>query len=145
MTNHLALPVVLVVAGLALAGCGGSASTSGATGSVAGTSATLTTSSTFKGRVDDMRSRLQRGLQQVENGNVAGAATVLATCTGTVTSQLGSRASGATQQQAVSQLRLACKDASNAVSKLKAGDTSGAKTLARRALTEARAAGTTAG
>lgn len=152
MTMRLALPVVAVGVALAAAGCGGSTSsksnTAGATGTVAGTVATVSTptsttaegSASFNVRFTRLRQQLMRGLKQVQHGSatskLVGAGTVLRSCSDTVTSQIGARADTPKEQQQASQLRTACNDAANAVAKLKSGDTAAAANLARTALQE---------
>ena len=150
MTIKLALPIVLGAAALAAAGCGGSAgSSSGAgTGTVAGTVATLSTSTSttasgtvsFNAKLGGIGQRLQRGLSRLENGNMAGAATVLTTCQDSVTRQLGTRASTARQQQAVSYLRTACNDVAQAQTAFSKGNSSQAQTLAKNALAQVKQA-----
>ena len=150
MKTRLTLPVVLAGAALVAAGCGGGASsgssTAGATGAVAGTVATITSSTatsaegsaSFDVRFGRVRERLTNGLEKVKSGNAAdklvGAGTVLDTCSTTVTTQLGARATTPTQQERVSRLRTACAAAGQAVAKLKAGDTAAAERLAGTAL-----------
>ena len=157
MTHHRATPLVLVALALGASGCGGSSSagsdTAGATGSVAGTVATVSTttaegSASFDVRWKQVQAQLSRGLKQLQSGNAAdkvvGAGTILTTCTDAVTNGLGSRADSADQQEAVSQLRTACHDASEAAAKAKDGDETAAERLARSALQELQAANDTA-
>lgn len=144
----LTLPIMLAAMGFAAAGCGASASSNGAggTGSVAGTVATLPTSTSttasggasFNAKLGNVRQQLKQGLNGIEHGSLTSAATVLMTCQSTVTSKLGSRASTASQQQAVSYLRTACDDVAKAEAKLRKGDTSSAKTLAKDALQQVK-------
>lgn len=141
------LPIVLAAVALAAAGCGGSASTSAGTGSVAGTVATLpatttSASASFRVQVGAVQRRLHRGLQGLEKGNLADAAMLLTTCQNGVTRQLGSRASTASQQQSVADLRTACDDIAKAEAKLRHGDVTVARSLAKDALGQvAQAAG----
>ena len=149
MTLKRATPLVLAAVAFGASGCGGGTSagsdTVGATGDVAGTVDTVSTttaegSASFDVRWDRVQTQLSRGLKQLENGDaadkVAGAGTILTTCTDSVTNGLGSRADTADQQEAVSHLRTACKDASEAAAKLKDGDESAAQRLAQTALQE---------
>jgi len=156
MMMRLTLSVVATGFALVAAGCGGSASsgsnTAGATGTVAGTAATIESptattvegSASFDVRFSRLRQQLASGLEQVKNGKAAdkivGAGTVLDTCSTTVTTQLGARASTPTEQERVSQLRTACADAGQAVAKLKGGDTAAAERLAGTALQEVQQA-----
>lgn len=151
MTIKLALPVVLVGAAFAAAGCGGSSSsgTAGGTGTVAGTVATLTTSTSttaqgsvaFNAQFGKVQRQLEQGLRQLQNGNLAGAGAVLRNCTDTVTKQLGARAQTTQQQQAVSDLRTACNDVAKASASYRSGSTSGAGKYAKQAYMEVRQAG----
>jgi hypothetical protein len=155
MIRFAAMAALVAVAALA-AGCGGSASSSreGATGTLAGTATTTTShtstsvnaSASFDARYGRLKQQLTRALRQLENGkataSIAGAATLLGSCTDSVTTQLGSRARTPKQQQAVSQLRTACADAAQALAKLRSGDTSAASSLARTTLTELEQANT---
>jgi hypothetical protein len=143
MTTKLALPVVLVGAALAAAGCGGSSSsgTSGGTGTVAGTVATLTTSTSttargsasFDARFGKVQRQLQQGLRQLEHGNMVGAGAVLRNCTDSVTKQLGARAQTTRQQQAVSDLRTACDAVAQAEHDYGKNDTAAAAKDAKHA------------
>jgi hypothetical protein len=149
--NRIGPPLLLAVLVLAAAGCGGNTSAgsdnSGATAAAGGnvnTSPAVTTaggSVSFKVDFKKAQQQLTGGLKQVEKGDVVGAATVLTACSDNVTTQLGTRAKSPSQQQSVSSLRAACTDASNAVAKLKSGDTAAATTLAKTALHEVEQAG----
>jgi type 1 fimbria pilin len=141
MTMKMAVPILLAAVGFAAAGCGGSARTSsgGGTGSVAGTVATVSTttaaaSGSFDVQFGNVRQRLQRGLRGIENGSLTSAATLLTTCQSSTTTQLGARATTTGQEQAVSYLRTACDDVAKAEAKLRGGDTSAARQLAKDAL-----------
>ena len=142
---------LLVVLVLVACGCGGNTSAgsnnAGATATAGGnvnTSPAVTTaggSVSFSVDFKKAQQRLTAALEQVEKGDVVGAATVLTTCTDTVTKELGTRAKSSAQQQSVSSLRAACTDASNAVAKLKSGQTAAAASLAKTALQEVQQAG----
>lgn len=148
--NRIGAPLLAVLA-LVVAGCGGStsagSSNAGATATAGGnvdTSPAVTTaggSVSFSVDFKKTQQQLTRGLKQVEKGDLVGAATVLTTCSDTVTGELGTRAKNSAQQQSVSSLRAACTDAANAVAKLKSGDTADATTLAKTALDEVEQAG----
>jgi hypothetical protein len=148
--NRIGAPLLVVLA-LVVAGCGGKtsagSSNAGATATAGGavnTSPAVTTaggSVSFSVDFRKTQQQLTNGLKQVEKGDLIGAATVLTTCSDAVTQQLGTRAKNSAQQQSVSSLRAACTDASNAVAKLKNGDTAAAKTLAKTALQEVEQSG----
>ena len=148
--KRIGTPLLLVLV-LAASGCGGKTSAgsnnAGATATAGGnvnTSPAVTTaggSVSFSVDFKKAQQRLTGALQQVEKGDVVGAATVLTTCSDSVTKQLGTRAKSSAQQQSVSSLRAACTDASNAVAKLKKGDTAAAASLAKTALQEVRQSG----
>ena len=148
--NRIGAPLLVVLV-LAASGCGGNTSAGsnngGATATAGGnvnTSPAVTTaggSVSFSVDFKKAQERLTAALEQVEKGDVVGAATVLTTCTDTVTKELGTRAKSSAQQQSVSSLRAACTDASNAVAKLKSGQTAAAASLAKTALQEVQQAG----
>ena len=133
---------VLAAAGLLAAGCGGSSSSSSGTaaGEVNTSQTSTIAAASFDVNLRKVQAQLSSGLKSVEKGDLIGAGTVLVDCTNTVTSDLGSRAKTAEQQQSVSQLRTACTDAANALAKLKAGDKAAAKQLAQTAANEVAAA-----
>jgi hypothetical protein len=130
-----------VAAALAAAGCGGGKSASVTTTATVSTTPSATTASgslSFDLRARRIRQQLIRGLRAIASGNATGVAigagTVLTKCTGTVTSQLGKRATTAAQQRQVSQLRTACTDIANALAKVKSGDNAAAAKLAATAV-----------
>jgi hypothetical protein len=140
------------------AGCGGSASTTSGTNASGTVTATVVTSTTrtsttahanasFNGRFSRVQQQLSAGLRQIESGKLGsvavGSNTVLSNCTNNVSNELGARARTPRQQQAVSNLRTACDDIAEAVSKLKNGDTDAASRLARTALQEVQQANAT--
>lgn len=137
--TRLAIPVLLAVV-LAATGCGSKIASVTTSTTVATTpSATNASGSlSFDLHARRIRQQLLRGLQAIANGNATGVAvgagTVLTTCTGTVTAQLGKRAATAAEQRQVSQLRTACTDVATALTKVKNGDTAAASKLARTAL-----------
>jgi environmental stress-induced protein Ves len=141
--TRIAAPLLIILA-LVVAGCGGSGTASGTVNTSPATTA-ASGSASFDVNFKSARQRLTHALKQVESGDAAkslvGAGTVLTTCSDTVTKQLGARASSSTQQQSVSALRTACTDASEAVAKLKKGDTAAASRLAQTALQEVEQAG----
>lgn len=148
--NRIGAPLLVVLA-LVVAGCGGStsagSSNAGATATAGGnvdTSPAVTTaggSVSFSVDLKKTQQQLTRALKQVEKGDLVGAATVLTTCSDTVSGELGTRAKNSAQQQSVSSLRAACTNASNAVAKLKSGDTANASKLAKTALQEVEQSG----
>jgi len=137
--TRIAIPLI-VAAALAAAGCGGKSASVTTSTTVATTPAATTAagSLSFDLRARRIRRQLLQGLQAIATGNATGVAigagTVLTKCTGTVTAQLGKRATTAAQQGQVSQLRTACTDIANALAKVKSGDTAAASKLARTAL-----------
>jgi hypothetical protein len=148
--NRIGAPLLVVLV-LAATGCGGNtsagSSNAGAIATAGGNVNTSPAVTTAGGAVSfgvdfkQAQQRLTSALRQVEKGDVVGAATVLTTCSDSVTKQLGTRAKSPAQQQSVSSLRAACTDASNAVAKLKSGDTAAATSLAKTALNEVEQAG----
>jgi hypothetical protein len=137
--TRTAVPL-LAAAALAAAGCGSKSATVTTSTTVATTpTATRAAGSlSFDLRAGRIRRQLLKGLQAIASGNATGVAigagTVLTKCTGTVTAQLGRRASTAAQQRQVSQLRTACTDVANALAKVKSGDDAAAAKLATTAL-----------
>jgi hypothetical protein len=125
---------LLAGAVLVSAGCGGK-STSGTA-----TTTSTTASGSFSVNFKKVQQQLKSGLKQIEEGDavsaIAGGGAVLTNCTDTVTSQLDARAKTADQKQAVSQLRTACADVAEAMTKLKDGDTAAAEQLAKTAAQE---------
>jgi hypothetical protein len=152
-------PVLCSFAAVAtIAGCGGSAGTSSGTNASGTVTATVVTSTTrtsttahanasFNAQFSRVQQQLSGGLRKIESGKLGsiavGSNTVLSNCTNSVSNQLGARARTPQQQQAVSNLRTACDDIAQAVSKLKSGDTSAAGQLARTALQEVQQANAT--
>lgn len=155
--SRLTLLLCCLAATVTIVGCGGGASKS--SGNAAGTlTATIVTSTTrtsttgqanasFNARFGRIQQQLSSGLRQIESGKLGavalGSSTVLTDCTDSVTNQLGARARTPQQQQAVSNLRTACNDIAQAVTKVKSGDTSAAGRLARTALQEVQQANAT--
>jgi hypothetical protein len=136
--TRTAVPL-LAAAALAAAGCGSKSATVTTSTTVATPTATRAAGSlSFDLRAGRIRRQLLKGLQAIASGNATGVAigagTVLTKCTGTVTAQLGRRASTAAQQRQVSQLRTACTDVANALAKVKSGDDAAAAKLATTAL-----------
>jgi hypothetical protein len=127
---------LLAGAVLASAGCGGKSTSGTATATTTGTTASGSFSVNFK----HVQQQLRSGLKQVEHGDavtaIVGGGAVLTNCTDTVTSQLDARAKTSAQKEAVSQLRTACADVSEAMQKLKNGDTAAAEQLAQTAAQE---------
>jgi hypothetical protein len=137
--TRIAVPL-LAAAALAAAGCGNK-SASVTTSTTVATTPTATRAAgslSFDLRARRIRQQLLNGLRAIATGNATGVAvgagTVLTKCTGTVTAQLGKRATTAAQQRQVSQLRTACTDIANALAKVKSGDDAAASKLARTAL-----------
>ncbi len=156
--TRLALVLCCFAAVAATAGCGGSASTTSGTNGSGTVTATVVTSTTrtsttahanasFNAQFSRVQQQLSAGLRQIQSGKLGsvavGSNTVLSNCTNSVSNHLGARARTPRQQQAVSNLRTACNDIAQAVSKLKSGDTSAAGQLARTALQEVQQANAT--
>lgn len=152
MTRVLITMGALLAAAVALAGCGGSGSvasgttvgaTVGTTGGVAGVQTTQG-SAGFSARVNNLQSRIRTAMRKLANGNVTGAAsvggTLLMNCQSTVDTKLAPHATTTSQKQAVSHLRTACADVSQASTKAAAGDLATAKQLAKQAMSEAQQA-----
>ena len=152
MTRAILGTGAALAAAVALAGCGGGGSnasgttvgtTMGTTGGVAGVQTTKGGMS-FNAQVNGMQQQLSATLKQLRNGNVAGAANVgsslLTNCQNRVDNQLAPKANTAARRQAVSHLRLACQDLSNASAKAASGDLQQAKQLAQQALNEVTSA-----
>jgi len=131
---------LLVTAALAAAACG-TKSASVTTSTTVATTPTATRAAgslTFDLRARRIRQQLLSGLRAISTGKATGVAigagTVLTKCTGTVTAQLGKRATTPAQHRQVSQLRTACSDVANSLAKVKSGDSGAAAKLARTAL-----------
>jgi uncharacterized UPF0160 family protein len=145
----------LIVAAVALAGCGGGGGSGALTaGTTVGTTVSTTSgvagvqttkaSASFRTRVQSIETQLQAAVQKLDNGNLTGAASaggsLLTHCRSTVNSKLATQAKTPAQREAVSHLRLACKDMAKATSKGASGNMAAAKQLAQQALNEVKTA-----
>jgi hypothetical protein len=164
----------VLAAAVALAGCGGSggsnaAGTVGATvgttggtvsGTVGGSSSGTTTGGvagvqttqvggSFSAQAQSLQAQIRKAMNKLANGDVPGAATaagsLLTSCQDTVNNRLAPRANTTSQRQAVSHLRTACQDVSNASQQAASGNLSSAKQLAKQALDEAQQASSSLG
>jgi len=152
MTRKIVGIGAALAAAAALAGCGGSASTSaGTVGATAtggmttsGVAGAQTTRGSVEVQVQGMHDDIQQAVNAIQNGDVAGMAnaggSIVRNCQDTLTNNVAPHATTTNEQQAVSRLRTACNDLSKSATKAAAGNTSAAKDLARTALDQAQQA-----
>ena len=145
MTKAILSVGALLAAVIALAGCGGSGSSSasGTTGGVAGAHHAKGAGN-FRASVHGFEAQLQTSVKAFQNGNlskaVASGGPLLNNCMSVVDSKLAPNASTNAQQKAVSHLRVACGDMTQAAKAGSSGSTAKAKQFAREALQQAKIA-----
>jgi hypothetical protein len=145
MVRRCLLCLLCLALGLVAAGCGGSSRSTGTTGGVAGAQTTQQfLSPTFEGSVNAIARQISAqvaALQKNLDANAQiGSALQKANCTGTVNTQLTQRADTAQEKRAAKQLAGACGALTRALHAANQGDTSQAKQLAVRALSQAKSA-----
>ncbi|HZT94317.1 MAG TPA: hypothetical protein VE985_07570 [Gaiellaceae bacterium] len=160
MTRAILSVGALLAAAIALAGCGGSGSTSGTVSGNAGGNASGTTagvggahrargSGSFRASVHGFEARLQTSVQALQSGNLSKAIVsggpLLNDCMGSVDGKIAPHASTQAQKQAVVHLRAACRDMGHAVSAGSSGKMAKAKQLAQAALAQAHTAANLSG
>lgn len=143
MTRAILSSGAVLAAAIALAGCGGSGSASGTTGSAAGAHHAQG-SGNFRARVHGFEAKLQTSVQAFQSGNlekaIASGGSLLTNCARTVDTRIAPHASTHAQKQALAHLRSACAEMSQAASAGASGNTTKAKQSARAALMQARTA-----
>lgn len=150
MTRAILGVGALLVAAIALAGCGGtgSGSASGTTGGVASMHHGQGDAN-FRASVHGFEARLQTSVHAFQSGNLAKAiqsgGPLLNDCMGVVGSKIAPHASTRAQTAAVAHLRSACAEMSQAADAGAAGNTPKAKQFAAAALQQARIAARLAG
>ena len=139
------LCLLFAILGLVAAGCGGSKSSTGTTGAVAGAETTEQfLSPTFEGSANAIARQISAQVAAMRK-NVAAAGQVgsglqKSNCTGTVNTQLTQRAHSAREKRMAKQLSGACVALTNALRAAHRGNTAQAKQLAARALSQAKSA-----
>jgi hypothetical protein len=145
MTKAILSVGALLAAAIALSGCGGSTSGSagGDTGGVAGAHHARS-SGNFRASVHGFEARLQTSVHAFQSGNltkaIASGGPLLNNCIGVVDGKIGPHASTHAQKQAVTHLRVACTDMTEAASAGSSGNTTKAKQFAGSALQQAQIA-----
>jgi hypothetical protein len=143
MTRAILGAGALVAVAVALAGCGGSGSASGTTGGMAGAHHG-TGSGNFRASVHGFAAKIQTSADAFQNGNLSKAimsgGPVLNDCMGFVDDKIAPHASTHVQKQALTHLRTACADTTQAVDAGSSGNTLKAMQFARAAVAQARTA-----
>ena len=143
MTKAILSVGALLAVAIALAGCGGSSKATGTTGGVSGAHHARGAGN-FRASVHGFEAQLQTSVQAFQSGNLSKAissgGSLLTTCTHTVNDKIAPHASTTGQMEAVTHLRAACHDMSNAAGAGGSGKMTKAKALARAALAQARTA-----
>jgi len=138
----LGIGALLAVA-VALAGCGGSGSASGTTGSVAGAHHGMG-SGAFRASVHGFAAKVQTSVHAFQSGNltkaIASGGPLLNDCMGVVDARIAPHASTAARKQALAHLRAACAAMTQAADAGSAGNLAKARQFARTALAQARIA-----
>lgn len=143
MTKFILSVGALLAAAVVLAGCGGSGSASGTTGGVAG-ARHAQSSGNFRASVRGFEARLQTSARAFQGGNltkaIASGGPILNDCMGTLDARVVPHASTHAQRRAVSHLRIACGEMTQAADAGASGNMTKARQFARAALHQARAA-----
>jgi hypothetical protein len=143
MTKAILSVGALLVAVVALAGCGAGGSANGTTRGVAGAHHAHGSGS-FRAGVHGLEARIQTSVQAFQGGNlskaIASGGPVLNNCLKTVDTKFEPNASTHAQKQAVTHLRVSCADMTQAASSGAAGQMTKAKQFARAALEQAQVA-----
>jgi hypothetical protein len=143
MTQPILGVGALLAAVVALAGCGGSGSANGTTGSVAGAHHGQGSGS-FRANVHGLEARIQTSVQAFQSGSlskaIASGGPVLNNCLKTVDTKFEPNASTRAQRQAVTHLRISCADMTQAASSGASGQMTKAKQFTRAALAQAQIA-----
>jgi hypothetical protein len=143
MTKAILTVGALLAASVALAGCGGGGNASGTTGGVAGAHHAHGSGS-FRAGIHGLEARIQTSVQAFQTGNlskaIASGGPVLNNCLKTVDTKFEPNASTHAQRQAVTHLRVACADMTQAANAGASGQMTKAKQFARAALQQARIA-----
>jgi hypothetical protein len=145
MTKAILSVGALLAVALAVAGCGsaGSGSANGTTGGVAGAHHAQGAGN-FRASVHGFEARLQTSVQAFQRGDltkaIASGGPLLNDCMSVVDGKIGPHASTHAQKQAITHLRVACDDMTQASNAGTSGDMTKAKQFARQALQEAQIA-----
>lgn len=143
MTKSILSVGALLAAAVVLAGCGGSGSAKGTTGGVAGAHHAQSSGS-FRAGVRGFAARLQTSVHAFQRGNltkaIASGGPILNHCLGTVDAKIAPHASTGAQKRALSHLRTACGQMTQAANAGASGNTTKAKQFARAALQQAHVA-----